>query len=124
MAVRVRRSAGVILLELEGEFTYSGGGMARPLGLKGNRLEDLRGALEDILREGHTKVILDLARVSFLDSAGLGELVRCKKRVAEQGGDVKLLRPTGRVKEMLDLVHLSRIFEIHQDEDRAVRSFA
>ena len=124
MGVKVRRSAGVVLLELEGEFTYSSGGLGRPLGLKGNRLEDIRGALEDVLREGHTKVILDLARVNFLDSAGLGELVRCKKRVAEQGGDVKLLRPTGRVREMLDLVFLSRIFEIHQDEDAAIRSFA
>ena len=123
MSVTVRRRAGVVVLELEGEFTYSGGSMARPLGLKGNRLEDLRGALEGALREGQAKILLDLSRVNFLDSAGLGELVRCRKRCAEQGGDVKLLSPTGRVRGLLELVHLSRIFEIYQDEDRAVRSF-
>jgi anti-sigma B factor antagonist len=123
VGVKVRRTAGVVVLELEGEFTYSGGGMPRPLGLKGNRLEDIRGALEDALRDGHTKVILDLAGVGFFDSAGLGELIRCKKRVVEQGGDVKLLRPAGRVREMLHLVHLDRVFSIHQEEGEAIRSF-
>ena len=124
MSVRIRRIGDVVLMELEGEITLSGGGMPRALGLQGNRPEDIRGALDGVLRDGHRKIILDLGRVSFLDSAGLGELVACKKRVVERGGDVKLLRPTGRVRDMLELVQLTKVLEIHQDEAQAIRSFA
>ena len=55
--------------------------------------------------------------------AGLGELVACKKRIAERGGDIKLLRPVGQVHKLLVMTLLTSLFEVYQDEEAAVSSF-
>ncbi len=97
--------------------------MARPLDLQGRRLEDLGTYLVEILDRGHRKIILDMSRVGFIDSAGLGELVACKKRTVERGGDIKLLRPVGQVHKLLVMTLLTRMFEVYHDEETAVSSF-
>ena len=97
--------------------------MARPLDLQGQQVADLGTTLEELLAEGHTSILLNLHRVNFMDSAGLGALVDWKKRAVEGSGDLKLLEPTERVQQLLDMTHLTRLFEVHHDEQEALRSF-
>jgi anti-sigma B factor antagonist len=67
--------------------------------------------------------VLDLDQVTFLDSAGLGELIACRKRTLEKGGDIVLLRPTGRVRQLLDMLRLTQVFRVFDDEPDALNSF-
>ena len=123
MAVSVRERDGVSILELQGEFTLDAGGLSRPLDLRGRRLSDLGQTLQQLLDQGRRKIVLDLGGVSFLDSAGLGELIACKKRTVEQGGDIRLLHPVGKVRDLLEMLSLTRIFKVFDDEPAALSSF-
>jgi len=123
MAVSVRERGGVSILELQGEFTLGAGGLSRPLDLRGRRLSDLGETLQQLLDQGRRKIVLDLGGVSFLDSAGLGELIACKKRTVEQGGDIRLLHPVGKVRDLLEMLSLTRIFKVFGDESAALSSF-
>ena len=123
MSLKTRSVGDVRIIQMDGDFTVGPGPMARALDLQGHRLEDLGTYLTDLLDRGHLKIVLDLSQVSFIDSAGLGELVACKKRTAERGGDIKLLRPAGQVHRLLVMTLLTRLFEVYQDEGTAVESF-
>jgi anti-sigma B factor antagonist len=123
MGITVREEANVRILELAGEFALGGGGLAHPLDLRGNRLQDLSATLHGLLEQGCQRIVLDLGKVPFLDSAGLGELVACQKRTRQKGGDVRLLRPTRRVRDLFELTELTRVFLIFEDEREALASF-
>ena len=86
-------------------------------------MTDLGATLQELLERGHTNILLNLHRVNFMDSEGFGALVTWKKKLGASGGDLKLLKPTERIREFLDLTHLSEIFDIHDDEQTALRSF-
>ena len=123
MPVSVRARGDVSIIELNGEFTFGGGGLAQPLDLRGHHLSDLGQTLGRLLDQGVRKVVLDLEGVSFFDSAGLGELIACKKRTVQSGGDIRLLRPTGKVRDMLVMLSLTRIFQVFDDEAAVLASF-
>jgi len=123
MPVSARRQGDVSIIVLAGEFTLGGGGFAQPLDLRGHRLSDLGETLHRLLDQGARKILLDLGGVSFLDSAGLGELIACKKKTVQSGGDIRLLRPTGKVRDMLEMLSLTRIFQVFDDEAAALASF-
>ena len=122
MAVMVRSEGDVSIVELSGEFTL-GRSVARPLDLHGRRLEDLGQTLGGLLDRKRVRLVLDLEKVRFMDSAGLGELVAWKKRALEIGGDVRLLHPRDRVRDLFELTALTRVFRIFEDEAEAVASF-
>src|SRR5262245_36063290 len=123
MSISVRTKGEVRIIELDGEFTLGSGGLTHPLDLKGRRLSDLGQTLDRLLEQGGRKIILDLERVRFLDSAGLGDLIACKKRTTDRGGDIRLLRPNGKVYELLDILNLTKVFKVFDDESRALASF-
>ncbi len=83
----------------------------------------LRDALRDLVAKGHKKVLLNLSEVSYIDSSGIGELVSAYTTVANQGGVLKLLGLTKRVKDLLQITKLYTVFEVHDDEASALRSF-
>ena len=58
-----------------------------------------------------------------MDSAGIGELVACYKRAAEKEGSMRLLKPSGKVFDLLQLTRLTEIFRIHEDEKEALAAF-
>ena len=122
MAIFTRYRDGVAIFTPTREFTV-GLRLARPLDLKGRPIDDLGDLLDEHLAAGKRRILLNLEAVNFLDSAGLGELVKCKKRTLEGQGDIKLLNPRDRVRELLVMTRLIQIFEIYDDEDTAVRSF-
>ncbi len=80
---------------------------------------------QDILRQlnGRTHAILDLSRVTFVDSAGLSGLLACLQQVAQTGGDLKLCGITDEVRVLFDLIKMQRLFEIFDSTEQAALSF-
>ena len=123
MAAIVRDEGNVSVVELSGEFTLGRSNLSRPLDLHGHHLEDLAMTLGALLERSSVRIVLDLDKVRFMDSAGLGDLVAWKKRALQLGGDVRLIRPQARVRDVLELTALTRVFRIFDSEAEAVASF-
>jgi anti-sigma B factor antagonist len=83
-----------------------------------------RDTLRELVAKGHKKVLLNLAEVSYIDSSGIGELVSGFTTVTNQGGRLKLVGLTKRVKDLLQITKLYTVFEVYDDEAEAVRSYA
>ena len=111
MELQVRENGKVQILDLEGNLTI------------GREDLVLRENFRSLLQEGHALFLLNLKKVDYIDSSGLGEIVACKKRAVEKGGDVKLLHPNARVHELFHLSKLTEIFQIFQEEAEAINSF-
>jgi anti-sigma B factor antagonist len=107
-----RRIGDVTVLVLSGEMLVDDGDLA------------LRQQIHDLLDQGRAKILIDLAAVSHIDSAGVGMMVAKQKTVRDRGGDVKLLHLTSRSQRLLSLMKLASVFEAFEDEDTAIRSFA
>jgi anti-sigma B factor antagonist len=83
-----------------------------------------RDAIKDLTAHGNKKVLLNLGEVSYIDSSGIGEMVSAFTSVTNQGGQLKLLNLTKRVKDLLQITKLYTVFEVFEDEAAAVRSFS
>ncbi len=108
----VRQSGNVSIVDLSGRITLGGEGA----GL-------LRGTVKDLVAAGHNKILLNLKDVSYIDSAGLGEMVGSYATVTNQGGDIKLLNVQSKVSDLLQITKLFTVFATYTDENEAVRSF-
>ena len=84
----------------------------------------LRDALRDMVAKNHKKILLNLGEVSYIDSSGIGELVSGFTSVTNSGGQLKLLGLTKRVKDLLQITKLYTVFDVHEEESSAIRSFA
>ena len=112
MTVSERVVGGVALLELQGQLTL------------GASAEGLRDKVRSLLQQGHQQFIVNLARVSYMDSSGLGELVQAYATVTKQGGALKLLHLTTRLRDLLVITKLATVFDCYDTEDAALASFA
>lgn len=102
---------GVTVVELAGRIT---------LGEESNQLRTL---LKDILSRGKTRLVLDLAEVSYIDSAGLGTLVAGFTSAQSQGANLKLANLTKRFNEQLHITKLVTVFDVYNSVAEAVKSF-
>jgi len=84
----------------------------------------LRNLIKDLVKAGDKDLLVNLKEVTYMDSAGLGELVGAYASVTNAGGAIKLLNPQGRVAEVLNVTKLYTVFETFSDEAEAVRSFS
>ena len=84
----------------------------------------LRDAMRDMVSKGQKKILLNLGEVSYIDSSGIGELVSGFTTVTNSGGALKLLNLNKRVKDLLQITKLYTVFDVHEDEASAIRSFA
>jgi anti-sigma B factor antagonist len=108
----VERNVGdVTVLDLHGKIMIGEGDDA------------LRDAVTKLVDGGKTKIILNLAEVPYVDSAGLGEIVRCYTTVSRKGGRLKLLNLTKKIKDLLAITKLLTVFETYESEQEAVASF-
>jgi anti-sigma B factor antagonist len=82
----------------------------------GEPVMQLRDALRAQLVGGDSKFIVNLAEVSYVDSSGLGELVSSYTTVRNKGGDVKLLKLTAKIKDLLQMTKLLTVFDVYDDE--------
>ena len=112
MKVHTRQVDGVTILDLSGRITLGEGSVT------------IRDAVRDVLAKGSNKILLNLGDISYIDSSGIGELVSSFTTVSGQGGQLKLLNLTKRVHDLLQITKLYTVFEIHDDEAKAVRSFS
>lgn len=83
-----------------------------------------RDTLKDLTAKGSKKLLLNLGEVTYIDSSGIGEMVSGFTSVTNQGGQLKLLNLTKRVKDLLQITKLYTVFEVFDDEAAAVRSYA
>ena len=100
------------VLDMDGRITIGDGSIA------------LRSAVRRLLEEGKKKILLNLAGVGYIDSSGIGELVSGFTTVTNSGGMLKLLNLNKRVKDLLQITKLYTVFDVHEDEASAIRSFA
>ena len=79
--------------------------------------------MRSALNEGHDRLVLDLGHVRYVDSAGLGELVQAFSAVRNRGGDMKLLKVTKRLNDLLIVTRLLTVFDCFDQESEALASF-
>ena len=103
---------GILVLDVRGQITL------------GEETGAVRTKVKQLVEAGHTRIILDLAEVTYIDSAGLATLVWVYTSARKQGGDVKLLRLTKRVRDLLQITRLSTVFEVYDTVEAARQSFA
>ncbi|MDQ2898314.1 MAG: STAS domain-containing protein [Acidobacteriota bacterium] len=106
-----RDREGVTVLDLKGRLTM------------GEEVGAFRSAATKIAQSPNPNMILNLARVDYIDSTGLGALVMCSTTAKKAGGKIKLLNLNKRNIELLVMTKLATIFEIFSDEQDAVNSF-
>ena len=111
MDTKVRHVDGVTVLDLSGKITL------------GEASGKLRSAVQDAL-QGSKKILLNLADVNYIDSAGLGELVSAFTTVKNAGGELKLLNLTKKVRDLLVITKLLTVFDVKDNEQEAVKAFA
>ena len=106
-----RQVGNVAIVDLIGGITIAGGS-----GL-------LRQTIKDLLAAGHKNVVVNLRELTYLDSAGMGELVGACSSVRNLGGDLRLAHPQERIRNLLHMTKLVAVFGIFGDEESALRSF-
>jgi anti-sigma B factor antagonist len=84
----------------------------------------LRDAVKELLRKDQKKILLNLANINYIDSSGVGELVAAFTSVRRQGGELKLLRLTQKVTDILQITKLYTVFHVLDDENAAVAAFS
>ena len=111
MQIAERESGSVTVLDLSGRIT---------LGEDGTLLKD---KLQSLLHQGKKKLLLNLAQVSYVDSAGLGALVSAYTTVTREGGSLKLLNVTKKLQDLLSITKLLTVFETFDSEGEALKSY-
>jgi anti-sigma B factor antagonist len=112
MQIEERPAGDVIVLDLKGKMTLGEGD------------ELLKDKINSLVHQGRRKVVLNLEGVPYIDSAGLGEIVRTYTTISRQGGSMKLLNLTKRITDLLSITKLLTVFETYDNEADAVRSFS
>src|SRR5215813_3910546 len=111
MQLDQRNVGDVVLLDLKGKITFGEGD------------ELLKDKVNSLVNQGHKKIVLNLADVPYIDSAGLGEIVRTYTTVSRQGGSLKLLNLTKRITDLLAITKLLTVFETYDTEKEAIASY-
>lgn len=111
LTAKTRKAGNVAIVDLNGKITL------------GENTGILRDELRSLLAQGNKNIVLNMAGVSYVDSAGLGELVGAYTTATNQGGAVKLLHMQGKMKDLMQVTKLHTIFPAFEDEQKAVASF-
>ena len=112
MQISERTVGDVVIVDLSGKVTLGDGGDVV-----------LKDKMQSLVQQGRKKVLLNLGEVSYVDSAGLGQIVQSYATVMKNGGSLKLLNVTKRIKDLLSITKLLTVFECHDSEAEAVTSF-
>jgi anti-sigma B factor antagonist len=112
MQIEERTVGEVVVLDLKGRITLG----------EGDQL--LKDKVNSLVNQGRKRIILNLAGVPYIDSAGLGEIVGSYTTVSRLGGSLKLLNLTKKITDLLAITKLLTVFETFDSEDEAVRSFS
>ncbi len=111
MQTTIRQVAGITIVDVSGRITLGEGNVM------------LRDTVRELVDKGSNKILLNLHEVGYVDSSGLGELVKSYTTVRNQGGQMKLVNPSKRLHDLLQMTKLSAVFDIQADEASAIQSF-
>ena len=111
MKFSARKIGDVVVLDVEGKILLGEGDV------------EIKRAIDDFLKKGNKNILLNLAKVPYIDSAGLGEIIRCFTALRRNGGSFKLLSPNARVIDLLSITNLLNVFDWYDDESTALKSF-
>ena len=111
MQIEERVVGNVTILDLKGKITLGEGD------------EALKDKVHSLMNQDKKRILLNLAGVPYIDSAGLGEVVRTYTTVSRGGGQLKLVNLTKRITDLLLITKLLTVFETFEDEQEAIRSF-
>ena len=111
MVIEERVVGDVTILDLKGKMTLGEGD------------ELLKDKINSLIHQGQKKLLLNLESVPYIDSAGLGEIVRTYTTVSRQGGNLKLVNLTKRITDLLSITKLLTVFETFYSEPDALKSF-
>lgn len=112
MNIDTRSVNGVTIFDIHGKITLGEGSRG------------IRDKVREILEGGEKNILLNLGDVSYIDSAGIGELVSSYTTVTNQGGQLKLLNLTKKIEQLLAITKLTTVFDFFDDEATAVGSFS
>ena len=112
MHIEERTVGDVVIVDVSGKITLGDGGDVV-----------LKDKMHSLVQQGTKMVLLNLGEVSYVDSAGLGEIVQSYATVTKNGGSLKLLNVTKRIKDLLSITKLLTVFECHDSEAEAIKSF-
>ena len=111
MKIDIRTVGDVRILDCSGKITLGEGTMS------------IRNTVRDILQAGAKKIVLNLAETSYIDSAGVGELMSTYTTVVNNGGQLKLLNLTKKIRDQLAVTKLLTVFDVSDSESASVASF-
>ena len=111
MEINLRTSGSVTTLDLNGNLTIGAGE------------EALSEMIIRLLKDGQKHLLVNMAEVPFIDSSGIGGLIKSYSRVKTDGGKLKLLNPSRTARQLLSITGLLSVFEIFDDEATALSSF-
>ena len=111
MQIEERIVGEVTILDLKGKMTLGEGD------------ELLKDKINSLMNQGRGKILLNLEGVPYIDSAGLGEIVRTYTTVSRQGGTMKLVNLTKRITDLLAITKLLTVFETFDSEPEALKSY-
>jgi anti-sigma B factor antagonist len=106
-----RQVGDVTILDMDGKITIGEGSVA------------LRTAIRRLLEEGKKKILLNLAKVGYIDSSGIGELVSSYTAIGKEGGQLKLLNLTQKLQDLLTITKLLTVFDVYESEEDALSSY-
>ncbi len=110
LSVNTRRISGVVVVDMSGRLTF------------GDSVRLLGRTVSLLVEEGALKLVLNLGEVSYIDSAGLEALIATHNSLQDGNGQVKLLNPTKKVKELLEITRLSTVFDTFDEEPKAIQA--
>ena len=111
MKASTRQVDGVTVVDLSGRITLGEGSVV------------LRDTVRELIGKGDKRILLNLGDVTYIDSSGIGELVSAFTTVRNQGGELKLLKLTKKVHDLLQITKLYTVFDVKDDETQAIASF-
>ena len=111
LRISTRQVDGVNIVDCSGRITLGEGSVV------------LRDTVKDLLSKGQKKILLNLGDVNYIDSSGIGELVSAYTTAKNQGGELKLLKLTKKVHDLLQITKLYTVFDVKDDEAAAIKSF-
>jgi anti-sigma B factor antagonist len=111
MKIEKRKIGNVTVFDLKGKILF------------GDGIDELRQSINSAIKDKETQLVLNFAEVPYLDSTGLGEVVRSYTTLKKEGGTVKIANLTNKVKDLMMVTKLITVFETFENENEAVKSF-
>jgi anti-anti-sigma factor len=111
MKFSTRKIGDVVVIDVDGKILLGEGDV------------EIKKTVDGLIDKGSKEILLNLARVPYLDSAGLGEIIRCYTTLRKNGGSFKLLSPNQRIIDLLSITKLLNVFDWFDNEESALKSF-